>query len=94
MINLIGKSVEVHDKDYVWYKSGKIIDIIPAGIKPTKEIMTKFYGNNWENKKCKDAFRAIKHDRVLFIDETSKHHIVLPLNPKLQGSYWRLFNEG
>ena len=58
---------------------GKIIDWIPAGVIPSKVIMKKFYGEGWEHKPCKGAYRALKNDRVLFINEYNGHRIVQPL---------------
>ena len=58
---------------------GKILDWIPAGVAPSKADMKRFYGEGWEDKPCKGAYRPLKNDRVLFVNEYNGHNIVQPL---------------
>ena len=66
---------------------GKILDVIPAGERPTDSKMVKFYGEGWQNKQCRTANRPTTSDRVLFIDKFTNHKIVQPIRIPNMHSY-------
>lgn len=87
---LIGKKIYVKSKVNCREMVGTITDIIPANTKPSDDTMAAFYGDDWRNKQCKGANRAIKWNRVSFIDEYTGHPIVLPLNPVMIYNTWEI----
>jgi len=88
--NLIGKFIRVSTpyRDKLW--QGIITDVIYSLVIPTDEQMTIMYGEDWKDKPCKKAQKALDFDRVKFIDEFTGNPIVMPLNPHNSTMVWEL----
>lgn len=88
-INLKGKKITVRTSQGVI--QGPIIDVIPAGKIPTDIEMNLFYGEGWQNKPCRMAQKAMKYDRVLFINQVNNHYIVQVLSTDEEyGKNWSI----
>ena len=87
---LVGKVIRVGTpcRDRSWY--GVITDVLYALVIPTDEQMATVYGEDWKEKPCKSAQKAIDYDRVKFIDKFTGEPMVVPLNPHSSYMVWEL----
>lgn len=62
----------------------KLMDILPRGIRPDRELVLKYYGKDASI----GAFRAVDNTRMIFRRTGHKTYVVLPDIPQNK-QFWR-----